>query len=158
MGRLKSYRILGAYPYSLLAAKMEFSPIDETAKAVLLLARTPKENCVFNVSNNHLIPMDDIVSRLRLSDGSSLEYLEDDDFFRRMEEAKSDPKKAKILSSIIAYDQADNQLHMVEPSTAFTMQILHRLGFRWDQTNSHYVDMIFEVLDSFRFFDTALDD
>jgi amino acid adenylation domain-containing protein len=158
MGRLKSYRILGACPYSLLEAKMEFSPIDETAKAVVLLARTPKENCVFNVSNNHLIPMDDIVSRLKLGDGSSLEYLEDADFFRRMEEAKSDPKKAKILSSIIAYDQADGQLHMVEPSTAFTMQILHRLGFRWDQTNSRYVDMIFEVLDSFRFFDTALDD
>ena len=155
MGRLKSYRILGACPYSLLEANMEFSPIDETAKAVVLLARTPKENCVFNVSNNHLIPMDDILSRLKIGDGSSLDYLEDADFIRRMEEAKSDPRKAKILSSIIAYDQAEGQLHMVEPSTAFTMQILHRLGFRWDQTNSRYVDMIFEVLDSFRFFDTV---
>ena len=89
-----------------------------------------------------------------MEDGSPLEYLEDSDFLRRMEEAKADPGKAKILSSIIAYEQADGQLHMVEPSTDFTMQVLHRLGFRWDQTNSSYVDMIFGMLDSLRFFDT----
>ncbi len=154
MGRIKSYRILGACPYSCLESKMEFSPIDDTARAILLLARTPKENCVFNVSNNHLLPMDDILSRLKMEDGSPLEYLEDSDFLRRMEEAKADPGKAKILSSIIAYEQADGQLHMVEPSTDFTMQVLHRLGFRWDQTNSSYVDMIFGMLDSLRFFDT----
>jgi hypothetical protein len=34
-----------------------------------------------------------------------------------------------------------------------TMNVLHRLGFRWDETSSSYVDMIFEVLDSFRFFE-----
>jgi amino acid adenylation domain-containing protein len=155
MGRLKAYRMLGACPYPLLEDRMEFSPIDEVARAVVLLAGTPEANCVFHVQNDHLLPMDDILSRLHTDDGSPLEYLEMDAFVRRMDEAKADPGKARILSSIIAYTQAEGQVQMVEnlASNVFSMQVLHRLGFRWDETSSAYVDMIFRILDSFRFFD-----
>ena len=38
-------------------------------------------------------------------------------------------------------------------SVDYTMQILHRLGFRWDETSSHYVDMIFDMLASLRYFE-----
>ena len=102
-----------------------------------------------------MLPMDDILSRLHKDDGSPLDYLEMDGFVRRMDEAKADPEKARILSSIIAYTQAEGQVQMVEnvASSVFSMQVLHRLGFRWDETSSAYVDMIFQLLDSFRFFD-----
>ena len=155
MGRLKAYRMLGACPYPLLGDRMEFSPIDEVARAVVLLAGTPEANCVFHVQNDHLLPMDDILSRLHLDDGGPLAYLETEEFVRRMDEAKADPEKARILSSIIAYTQAEGQVQMVEnqASNTFSMQVLHRLGFRWNETSSDYVDMIFRILDSFRFFD-----
>ena len=155
MGRLKAYRMLGACPYPLLEDRMEFSPIDETARAVVLLATTPKTNCVFHVQNDHLLPMDDILSRLRLDVGSPLEYVEVDVFARRLDEAKADPEKARILSSILAYTQAEGQVQLVENlgSSVYSMQVLHRLGFRWNETSSAYVDMIFRILDSFRFFD-----
>ena len=155
MGRLKAYRMLGACPYPLLEDRMEFSPIDEVARAVVLLAGTPKANVVFHVQNDHLLPMDDILSRLHPDDGSPLEYLEMDEFVRRMDAAKADPEKARILSSILAYTQAEGQTELVEnqASSIFSMQVLHRLGFRWNETSSEYVDMIFRILDSFRFFD-----
>ena len=155
MGRLKAYRMLGACPYPLLEGRMEFSPIDEVARAVVLLAGTPAANCVFHVQNDHLLPMDDILSRLHRDDGSPLEYTETDEFVRRLDEAKADPEKARILSSIIAYAQAEGQVQLVENGAVsdFSMQVLHRLGFRWDPTSSAYVDMIFSLLDSFRFFD-----
>ena len=153
--RLKAYRMLGGCPYPLLEERMEFSPIDQTARAVVLLAGTPAANVVFHVQNDHMLPMDDILSRLHKDDGSPLDYLEVDEFVRRMDEAKADPEKARILSSIIAYTQAEGQVQMVEnvASSVFSMQVLHRLGFRWDETSSAYVDMIFRILDSFRFFD-----
>ena len=154
MGRMKAFRMLGAVPYPLMVSRMEFSPIDETAHAVVLLAGTPAANCVFHVSNNHLLPMDDVLSRLHKDDGSPLDHLEMDAFARRMEAAGTDPEKARILSSIIAYNQAEGQTPMVEnqADNTYTMNVLHRLGFRWDETSRSYVDMIFEVLDSFRFF------
>ena len=154
MGSIKAYRMLGACPYPLLSSRMEFSPIDQTARAVVLLSTTPEANCVFHVSNDHLLPMDDILSRLHKEDGSALDYLETDEFIRRLSEAKDDPEKARILSSILAYAQAEGQEQMVmnESSTLFSMQVLHRLGFRWDETSSEYVDMIFDMLASLRFF------
>jgi hypothetical protein len=37
-------------------------------------------------------------------------------------------------------------------STVYTMQILHRLGFRWDHTSSEYLDLIFEMLRTLQYF------
>lgn len=43
MGRLKVFHMLGCCPYDSYDEHTEMSPIDETAKAVVLLASTPKE-------------------------------------------------------------------------------------------------------------------
>ena len=155
MGRLKAYRMIGACPYSMLDAQMEFSPIDDSARAVVLLAGTPKANCVFHAFNDHPLPMDDILSRLRRNDGTPLGYVEDDEFMRLMDAAKEDPEKSRILSSIIAYTQAEGQAQLVEntASVTYSMQVLHRLGFRWDQTSREYVDMIFDMLSTMRYFE-----
>ena len=154
MGRIRSYKLLGACPYSLLDAKMEFSPIDESARAMMLLCRTPRENCVFNVSNNHLIPMEDILSRLSLIDGRKLEYVEFPEFMSRMQALMSDSRKAQQLSSLVAYAQSPSHAETVmnQPSVHFTMQVLYRLGFSWDHTSSAYVDMIFEMLRTLQYF------
>ena len=155
MGRIKAYRMLGACPYQLLDSKMEFSPIDETARAIVLLSTTPDACCVFHVSNDHLLPMDDILSRIRLDDGTPLGYCEFPEFAARMEAAKNDPEKAQVLSSIIAYASAPDGPQTLPnmASTSYTMQVLHRLGFRWSATASDYVDMIFDMLASLRYFE-----
>ena len=155
MGRIRAYRMLGACPYNLLDARMEFSPIDETARAIVLLSTTPDANCVFHVSNDHLLPMDDILARIRLDDGNPISYVEFPEFTARMNAAKEDPDKAKVLSSIIAYaSNPDGPQAFPNPaSTVYTMQVLHRLGFRWSETSHEYVDMIFGMLASLRYFD-----
>ena len=154
MGRIRAYRMLGAFPYPMLDTKMEFSPIDETARAIVLLSSTPDANCVFHVSNDHMIPMDDILSRIRLDDGSPVRYVEYPEFLARMNEAKEDPEKAKVLSAIIAYaGTPDGPQALPNPAmTAYTMQVLHRLGFRWNETARDYVDMIFEMLSTLGYF------
>ena len=154
-GRMKAFKMLGACPYQVLEGQMEFTPIDEAAKAMVMLARTPVENCVFNVSNNHIVPMDDILTRLKKIDGQPLEYVEGPEFAKRMEAAQADPAKARILAPLVADQQSASEQEGVETlaSTVFTMQVLHRLGFRWNHTSSEYVDLIFEMLRTLRFFD-----
>ena len=154
MGRLKALKMLGACPFQMLEGQMEFSPIDQSAQAMVLLATTPLENCVFNVSNNHIIPMDDIFTRLEKIDGQPLEYVEMAEFGRRVEEANANPAKTRIMAPLVAYQQSTAETEGVETlaSTVYTMQVLHRLGFRWDHTSSQYVDMIFEMLRTLRYF------
>ena len=155
MGRLKAFKMLGSCPYLFLQDKLEFTPIDQAAHAMVLLAETPLENCVFNVSNDHLIPMDDIMTRLEMIDGKPLKYVEIKEFQRLMEKANADSRKACILAPLVAYQQSASEQEGVEtlPSTTFTMQVLHRLGFRWDHTSSKYLDMIFEMLRTMQYFD-----
>ena len=147
--------MLGACPYPLLDAKMEFSPIDQASQAIVLLAGTPDANCVFHVSNDHLLPMDDILSRIHLDDGAPIAYVEYPEFVARMNAAKEDPEKAKVLSSIIAYAGTGDGPQTLPnfALTSYTMQVLPRLGFRWSETASDYVDMIFEMLAALRYFD-----
>ena len=154
MGRMKALKMLGACPYMMLEGQMEFTPIDQAARAMVLLAQTPLENCVFNVSNNHMVPMDDIFTRLEKIDGKPLEYVEMAEFSRRMDAAQADPAKARILAPLVAYQQSAAETEGVETlaSTVFTMQVLHRLGFRWDHTSSEYVDMIFKMLKTLQYF------
>ena len=154
MGRLKALKMLGACPYQMLEGQMEFSPIDQSAKAMVLLATTPLENCVFNVSNNHIIPMDDIFTRLEKIDGQPLEYVEMEEFARRVDEANAIPAKTRIMAPLVAYQQSHAETQGVETlaSTVYTMQILHRLGFRWDHTSSEYLDLIFEMLRTLQYF------
>ena len=155
MGRIKAYKMMGACPYALLEGRMEFSPIDDSARAMVLLAATPRENCVFNVSNDHYIPMDDILSRLEKIDGKPVEYVEYPEFVQRLEAMKADPEKARVLSSLLAYAQAPtHQEAVMNPAaTNFTMQVLHRLGFRWDHTSSYYLDQMFEMLRTLQYFE-----
>ncbi len=145
MGRLHSFQLIGGFPYAMLDAKMEFSPIDDTAKAMVMLCETPRECCVFNVSNDHLLPFDDIVSRL-----GGVRYVEMEEFMMLLDKAKQDPAIAGQLAGLLAYAKAGGSLGPQgnPPSTSYTMQVLHRLGFSWDQTSREYVDMIFDMLRS----------
>jgi len=55
MGRLKVYSILGVCPYEQLDVPREFSPIDEVAKAILILSETPKDCIIFHPFNHHFV-------------------------------------------------------------------------------------------------------
>jgi nucleoside-diphosphate-sugar epimerase len=155
MGRLRALKLIGACPYGVLEGQMEFTPIDQAAHAMVALARTPLANCVFNVSNNHFVPMDDVLTRLDKIDGKPLEYVEDGEFAERMKAIESKPCMTALLAPLVAYNQSASEQEGVETlaSTVFTMQVLHRLGFRWNPTSSEYVDLIFEMLRTLRYFD-----
>ena len=155
MGRLKALKLIGACPYRALQGQMEFTPIDEAARAMVLLSTTPLENCVFNVSNNHLIPFDDILTRLNKIDGKTMEYLENEEFLSRMKAMQARPGMAAVMAPLVAYEQSAGEREGVETlsSTVFTMQVLLRLGFRWNPTSSAYIDLIFEMLRTMRYFE-----
>ena len=155
MGRLKALKLIGACPFEVLEGQMEFTPIDEAARAMVLLSTTPKENCVFNVSNNHLVPMDDVITRLDKIDGKPMEYVENKEFLSRMKALQNRPGMAAVMAPLVAYEQSAAEREGVETlsSTVFTMQVLLRLGFRWNTTSSAYIDLIFEMLRTMRYFE-----
>lgn len=133
---------------------MEFSPIDEVAKAILLLATTPRECCVFHPYNHHFILSGDIFNEMELA-GFKVEAVETSEFEAALAEAEADPRKARILSSMIAYQ---NMAHgkttvPIAKDNAYTMQVLYRLGYRWPATSWDYVTRFLMSLQGLGFFD-----
>ena len=154
MGRIRVYQMLGCYPYDITDSPMEFSPINETAKAIVLLSQTPQECCLFHPYNNHYVHFGDVLAELSQV-GQSPSQVETEAFNEAMETAKQDPEKAKRLSSLIAYqDMAHGQKTVLIPAdNQYTTQVLYRLGFRWSSTSWDYVDQMLKALNGFGYFE-----
>ena len=154
MGRIKVLNMLGCCPYSMYDDPAEFSPINETARAVVVLASTPKDCTVFHPYNNHIQLMGDILTQLGNITGG-VRMVDDDEFERVLDEAKNDPTKAKQMSSMLAYqDMAHGQVaYEVGRDNQYTSQVLHRLGFYWSTTSWDYDQQMLQAIAGFGFFE-----
>lgn len=154
MGRIKVYNMLGCCPHEMRTSRVEFSPINEVSKAILLLASTPKECCVFHPFNIHTQFLGDVLEVLKSVTGG-IDFVEMEQFEEVMEKAKSDPTKAKILSSLLAYqDMAHGQKTSdVNRDNSYTTQVLFRLGFNWSATSWDYIERMLHAICGLGFFD-----
>lgn len=153
MGRLRSYSLLGCFPYNMIENQVCMGPIDRSCEAFLKLAKTPKECCVFNAVNNHTLPLGDIIRQMN-ENGSKVDFVEYEEFAAALHEAQKDPEKAAILSSMTAYmNTAHGKKIVALPFNAhYTTQILARMGFFWNASNEKYVNDFINVLRGFMFF------
>ena len=154
MGRLKVFHVLGCCPYDSYDELTEMSPIDQTAKAVVALAATPKECTVFQPFNNHTELLGDVL-QLMSKVGRDIRFVESDEFEKAIDEAGQDPEKAKLLSAILAYqDVAHGQkAAIIERDNRYTCNVLHRLGFHWRDTSWDYVERMLTAIGGFGFFE-----
>ena len=154
MGRIKVYNMLGCCPYAMRNKQVEFSPINEVSKAIVLLATTPIANTVFHPYNIHGQFLGDVLMGLK-SVGDGIRFVEQDAFAEAMEQAKNDPQKARQLSSLLAYqDKADGQKTAdVKRDNDYTTQVLYRLGFAFSPTSWDYVERMLTAIGGFGFFE-----
>ena len=155
MGRVRVFKTLGCYPYEMTDQPMEFSPINEVARAIVLLSETPRECCLFHPYNNHAVHFGDVLSELKVI-GNAPRQVEADIYEQALEQAKADPEKARQLQSLIAYqDMAHGQQAVPIPaSNGYTTQVLYRLGFRWSATSWDYVDRFLTAINGLGFFES----
>ena len=154
MGRIKVYNMLGCCPYSMRNKKVEFSPINEVAHAIVLLSSTPHQCTVFHPYNIHGQFLGDVLTGLDTV-GDGVRFVEQEEFAQVMDEAKSDPVKAKQMASLLAYqDMAHGQKTTdVSRDNDYTTQVLYRLGFAWSPTSWDYVERMLSAIGGFGFFD-----
>ncbi len=153
VGRLKSYEVIGRFPYSMMDVTAEMAPIDSTARAILMLAKTPEKCRVFHPYNNHSIYMGDIIYGMK-DYGMSIGLAEDEAYNEALREAQKDPEKAAVLSSMIAYQNMGHgkKTESIARNNQYTMEVLYRLGFHWPTTSKEYVGKFVEALGGLGYF------
>ena len=154
MGRIRIYHMLGCCPYALRNKKVEFSPINEVAHAIVLLATTPRECTVFHPYNIHGQFLGDVLAGLT-SIGEDIRFVEQEEFQKAMDEAGQDPQKAKQMAALLAYqDMGHGQKTAdVQRDNDYTTQVLYRLGFSWSPTSWDYVERMLSAIGGFGFFE-----
>ena len=145
---LASYKAIGAMPYSVLNAGTDFSEIDMTARAILLLSGTGKEFTVFHPVNNHSVTFADILYSMK-EYGFPMDTLEDEEFGQRMEAA------GDSAGALVAYNSREGaeRRYMLDASTAFTTNALFRLGFKWPVSGERYIVQMIKALDELIMFE-----
>ena len=154
MGRIRVYNMLGCCPYGMRNKRVEFSPINEVAHAIILLATTPKECTVFHPYNIHNQFLGDVLTGLTTV-GEGIRFVEQEEFAEMMDKAKEDPQKARQMSALLAYqDMAHGQKTSdVARDNDYTTQVLYRLGFAWSPTSWDYVERMLTAIGGFGFFE-----
>ncbi len=140
MRMLRGYLTLGALPYSSADEVFDISPVDSTARAVILLSSTPDKCITFMPSNPHLCHLETILFEI---DGR-MEFVEEDEFEKRLSEALNNPALSEKVSALMTYSTSKSGKENVENGVEsidnrLTLQILYRLGFQWPEADGKYV-------------------
>ncbi len=154
MGRIRVYNMLGCCPHAMRNTRVEFSPINEVARAITLLATTPDKCTVFHPYNIHSQLLGDVLTGLTTV-GEGIRFVEQEDFQNVLDEAGNDPAKAKQLSALLAYqDMAHGRRTTdVTRDNDYTTQVLYRLDFAWSPTSWDYVERMLAAIGGFGFFE-----
>lgn len=153
MGTLRAYAVMGCAPFNALDNSCEFSPIDEVCRAILALGTVPGGMVVFQPTNNHRLPLGDILHILG-EIGVNVDFVEPDEFLRRQREVMADPLKVDALQPLLAYVSTDSaKVSFIGYNSTYTNQILYRLGFRWNYTSREYVLQFLKAIKGLNFFD-----
>ena len=149
---LRAYVVIGMVPYEDLDQRFEFSPIDEVATAIMLLAQTPKECVVFHPCNTHRQFLSDILMGFALS-GLSLRRVEMPEFQQALERMMENPDLVTLLRPLMAYNvSSKHTMRWIESTNDYTTQVLYRMGFQWPPTAADYVHRFVDTIRDFDYF------
>ena len=150
---LKAYRALGCFPVSACDTTVDFSPIDEISKAIVLLSMTDKKFTLFHCANSHEVQMGDVIQTMNRY-GFNIDIVNNAVFSEKLSEMMKDEKRNMLVSSLLTYSTSDNHTHsFIKTDNTFTIKALYRLGYKWPITDEDYLLRVIEALDSLNYFD-----
>ncbi len=136
--RLKAICTIGVVPMSLLKARIEMTPVDFCAKAIIELASVedPKQ-AIFHVYNTNTMTLADTVSLLE-QNGKMIKIVSDQEFMEKIIRLSEDGKYAElsgIMEDLGEYRQIEN----IVITASSTKQLLSKKGFAWPKIDSGYM-------------------
>lgn len=150
LNAIRGFATIGKCPISHATDPMSLSPIDMTAKALVLLAGTNDIFTAFNADNRFLIDEWQLIAAanrcgVKITPVPDEEYY--DDYYRML----GDPRVNAKLQGLLTNDRPD--LHGVETENKFTANVLYRLGFAWPLPSDEYLERVIRGLLTMNYFD-----
>jgi amino acid adenylation domain-containing protein/thioester reductase-like protein len=134
--QLKALCSVGCVPLGKLKAKLEMTPVDLCAQAILLLAGTETRMPIFHVFNDNVMTLADVVSLLE-QNGYRIEIVSDEEFIQRMR-ALSRKGSFSELAGLVDDLNADGTAK-ITVTNDMTRSLLDKAGFHWPEIGADYM-------------------
>lgn len=150
MNALRGFTTIGKCPISHATDPMNFSPIDMTAKAIVLLAGTNDEFTAFHADSRFGF---DEMQLIEASNRCGLKIVpvQDEEYYSDYYRMLGDVRINSKLQGLVTNDRPD--LHMVDTDNLFTANVLYRLGFSWPLVDNSYLERAIESLLTLDYFE-----
>lgn len=156
INRLKAYVTLHAMPFDKMLQKIEMSPIDVTAAAIVKLAQTPKACCLFNCYNCHTANYGDLM-KVANDQGIAIRSVTQAAFDRLLDEAKRDSEKQAGIGGLISTVGmgTSSERALTPVSNDYTTTVLFNEGVFWPLISEEYLASFFDFLTGLAFWGDA---
>lgn len=150
MSALRGFTTIGKCPISHATDPMKFSPIDMTARAIVLLAGTDDRFTAFNADSRFGFDEWQLIEATNRC-GLNIVPVPDEEYYADYYRMLGDASVNSKLQGLVTNDRPD--LHMVDTDNIFTANVLYRLGFSWPLVDSSYLERAIESLLTLDYFD-----
>ena len=152
MRSLWAYNEIGECPVTALEQPAEFSPIDSTAQAVLILSGADNRFSVFHVHNDHVVSKADVIYAMQ-EYGFDIKIVPEAHFSDTLAETAKKEEESEAIIGLVAYaNKAGDKIVETYTNNRFTVNALYRLGFKWPIIDDGYIKKALWALDSLEFF------
>ncbi|MBQ0099627.1 MAG: hypothetical protein KBS91_03680 [Firmicutes bacterium] len=134
---------------------MRFSPVDCTARAVVMLSGVNDKFTAFNCDNRYGFDEMKIIDACNRC-GIKIIPEKDEIYYDDYRERLGDSKINSRLNGLAAYDIKD--AHAVETDNLFTTNILYRIGFSWPLVDDNYLDTAINAILTLDYFEPEKED
>ncbi|MBQ0016715.1 MAG: amino acid adenylation domain-containing protein [Bacteroidales bacterium] len=143
MNALRGFVTIGKCPISHSTDPMNFSPIDMTAKAIVILAGTNDCFTAFHADSRFGFDEMQLIQACNHC-GLTIKPVCDEEYYDDYYKMLGDTTVNSRLQGLVTNDRPD--LHMVDTDNVFTANVLYRLGFSWPLVDSSYLERAIESL------------
>lgn len=153
--RMKAIMSIGILPDDLMEYPLEFTPVDEAARAVMTIAHHfCEEQNVFHISNPWLVPMEKLFDYLREC-SVSMQFAGNMEFAAALEKTMEHEDTEFIYENLIGVMDSGSRLSFstgVCVKNDFTVQYLKQLGFCWQPVTEDYLEKYYRYFKDIGYF------
>lgn len=158
LSRLRAIILLGYLPESWLEESLEFSPVDEVAKAITIICKTGGvKQIVYHVFNEHTLNFRKFLSICNKL-GFIIVPISNELFKEKLFAYAEKYDKSMILQALIGIMDKEGNFKLsncIHVSNSITCTFLKEVGFEWRQIDENYLKNYLNYFANLNYFDSV---
>ena len=116
--------------------KIDYSPVDLCAKAVVNILNNPDKQTIYHIYNNSQITIKDFLNVAKIK----VDYVPDDVFITKVQSLNS-PLATHLLN-----DMQNPEITLTPVNNDLSISILQKNGFSWNKIDSTYINNLIKLI------------